>query len=476
MDLSTLTISQLHQDYLQGKYSVTELVKAYLSRIKKYNPLLNAYLTISDNYALEQARILDSELRNKQVLIKKYPLFGVPIALKDLYLTKGIRTTAGSKVLEDYIPQYSSTAWERLREAGAILLGKTNLDQWGYGGSGENSDFGPTKNPWDQTRVAGGTSSGSAAAVASDLCLVAGGTDTGGSIRNPSSFCGVVGLKPTYGRVSRYGIIAQTPSFDSIGHLSKSVWDCAKYLEVTAGNDSHDATTPKNKVLKYTEILSRSFNLNQVKIGIPQEYFIKGIDQDVENSVKQAIKTLAANGARVKQISLPHTEYGVPTYYIIVFSETSSNRGRYDGIRFGHDRTYFTDEAKRRIMLGTFSLSAGYYDAYYKKATKVRTLIKKDFEDAFKRVDVIITPVMPTPAFKFGERQDPLQMYLADIFTAPINLSGVPGLAVPCGFSKNKLPIGMQIIGPHFSEPLLFQVGHAYQQITDWHTRRPQLV
>jgi len=307
------------------------------------------------------------------------------------------------------------------------------------------------------------------------MCLATGGTDTGGSIRSPASFCGLVGLKPTYGRVSRYGIVAMTSSLDSIGHLTKTVWDSAKYLEVTAGKDPYDATSADENVPQYTKNLKNQINWRSLKIGIPKEFFGKGVDVDVKQSLKDALKLMENSGVEISEISLPHTEYGVPSYYIIATSETSSNRGKYDGIRYGNNRTSFTDEAKRRIMLGTFSLSAGYYEAYYKKAMQVRTLIIEDFAKAFNKVDIIITPVVPHPAFKFGEKQDPLQMYRTDIFTGLVNLAGLPALALPCGFSKENLPIGMQIIGPQFTENLLLKIGYAYQNLTSWHKDKPKL-
>lgn len=386
------------------------------------------------------------------------PLLGIPIALKDIFLTKGLRTTAGSKVLKNYIPQYDATVVKKLKDAGAVIIGKTNCDAWGHGSSGENSDFGPTKNPFNQNYVPGGSSSGSATAVASDFCLAATGTDTGSSVRLPASFCNVVGLKPTYGKVSRYGIVAMASSLDSIGHFTKTVEDSALFLKVTAGKDKFDATTPNVPV--------PDFDLNKtkkVKIGIPKEYFAKGLDALIKEKIEQALKFYEKEGFEIINISLPHTEYAVACYYVIQPSEVSSNLARYDGIRYGNDRSSFGDEAARRIMLGTFTLSSGYIDAYYKKAMKVRTLIKKDFDDAFKKVDAIITPVSPTLPWKIGEKvNDPLKMYLSDVFMVPANLAGIPGLAVPIGFA-DELPVGMQILGPHFSEELLFRLGHFYE-------------
>ena len=467
-NLNQLTIKQALEGMKKKEFSSLELVEACLEQIKKYDRKINAFITISEQSAREEAKRIDKNPQGRS-------LEGIPIGLKDLFLTSGVRTTAGARVLDNYIPQFDATVVSKLKKAGAIIIGKLNQDQWGYGASGENSDYGVTRNPWDLSRVPGGSSSGPGASLAAQMCLATGGTDTGGSIRNPASFCGVVGLKPTYGRVSRYGIVAMTSSLDSIGHLTKTVWDCAKYLEVTAGKDPFDATTAEEKVPFYTKYLNNQFNWKNLKIGIPKEFFGKGVDPDVNQSLKEVVKLMENKKAKISKISLPHAEYGIPTYYIIVTSETSSNRGKYDGIRYGNSRSSFTDEAKRRIMLGTYSLSAGYYDAYYKKAMQVKTLIIKDFAEAFNKVDIIISPVVPYPAFKFGEKRDPLQMYRTDIFTNLVNLAGLPALALPCGFSKENLPIGMQIIGPQFTEDLLFSVGHAYQGMTNWHKLKPKL-
>ena len=475
MDLSKLTITTLHQGYQAGDFSVTYITQAYLDRIKKYNPVLNAYITVTDKYALKKANELDAKFKKTTDIIKQLPLFGVPIALKDLYLTRDIRTTAASKVLDDYIPQYSATAWEKLEKAGVILLGKTNCDAWAHGASGENSDYGPAKNPWNVKYVPGGSSSGAGVAIAADMALIATGTDTGGSIRSPACFCNVVGLKPTYGRVSRSGVIAMASSTDSIGHLARTVKDVARVLSVTAGKSPLDATTPNVPVPPYHKQLNQ---LNsKITFGLPKEYYAENLDPQVSKQIEQAIHAYEKSGHNIKSISLPHTKYATAVYYIIQPSEVSSNLARYDGIRYGDDRSKFGDEAKRRIMLGTYSLSSGYYDAYYKKAMQVRTLIKQDYDQAFKQVDVILAPVSPTPPFKLGEKvDDPLQMYLADIFVESANLAGVPGLAVPCGFTRELLPVGFQLIGPHFSEQLLFQAGYAYQQVTDWHLKKPKLV
>lgn len=469
MNLNNLTIQQALSGFKNKDFSCVDLASNCFSKIKRHDNQINSFITLNEQNALEEAKEIDNNYQNR-------PLEGIPIALKDIYCTKDLKTTAASKVLTDFVPQYDATVVRKLKEAGAIIIGKTNLDAWAHGASGENSDFGPTKNPWDLSKVPGGSSSGSAAALACDMCMASGGTDTGGSIRQPASFCNLVGLKPTYGRVSRFGIIAMASSLDTVGHFTKTVWDSAKYLEATAGHDPLDGTTPEVKVPKYTDLLYKKTNIKGLKIGLPKEYFVKGLDSQVENITKTAIKKLESLGVEIVEISLPNTEYGIAVYYIIMSSEVSSNLGRYDGIRYANDRSCFSDEAKRRIMLGTYALSAGYYDAYYKKAMKVRTLLRQDFSKAFEKVDCIATPVSPTPAFELGAKQDPLQMYLADIFTAPASLAGLPGLSVPCGFTKEKLPVGLQLLGPQFREDLLFQVGHVYEQNTDWHKKRPELV
>lgn len=460
MKLNKLTIKNALDGLKKKEFSSEELTRSYLEEIEKKKSL-NAFITVDEKGAIEQAKEADQLFSNSAIeQLNNYPLLGIPIALKDIFLTKGIKTTAGSKVLSDYIPQYDATVVKKLKDAGAVIIGKTNCDAWAHGSSGENSDFGPTKNPWNTKYVPGGSSSGSAVAVASDMCLAATGTDTGGSLRLPASFCNVVGLKPTYGRVSRYGIVAMSSSMDSIGHFTKTVEDSAIFLNVTAGKDPMDATTPPELVPNYQKSLK---DLKKIKIGIPKEYFGKGLDKKVEEQVKKAIKFFDKEKFEIIEVSLPHTEYAIACYYVILFSEVSSNLARYDGIRYGNDRSAFGDEAVRRIILGTFTLSAGYIDAYYKKAMRVRTLIKKDFDDAFKKVDAIIAPVSPTLPWKIGEKvNNPLAMYLSDVLTVPANLAGIPGLSVPIGFVDG-LPVGMQILGPHFSEELLFQIGHAYE-------------
>ena len=454
MSLNTISIKQAREGLSKKKFSSEELVNACLFEIKK-GKSLNAFITVCEKEALEKARLSDKKIKEEVDL----PLLGIPISLKDIYLTKGIKTTAGSRILEDYIPQYSATVVKNLEDAGAIIVGKTNCDAWAHGSSGENSDYGHTKNPWNEEYVPGGSSSGSAVSVAANMALSSTGSDTGGSIRLPASFCNVVGLKPTYGRVSRYGIVAMASSLDSIGHFTKNVDDSALMLSITAGKDPNDATTPDNKVDAYENYLNKG--VKNIKIGIPKEYFLEGLDKRIKEKIKNSIKLLETQGANIEYISLPHTQYAVACYYIIQPAEVSSNLARYDRIRYGNDRSFFGDEAKRRIMLGTYVLSSGYYDAYYKKAMRVRTLVKKDFDNAFKKVDVIITPVSPTLPWKIGEKtSDPLAMYLSDIYTVTANLAGIPGLSVPIGFIDN-LPVGMQILGPHFSEGKLFQAGKA---------------
>ena len=459
MNLNELTIIQALHGLKNKEFSSQELVGSCLNRIKKLNPTLNAFITICEKEP------------------SGYPLLGIPIGVKDIYCTKGIKTTAGSNVLANYTPVYDATVVERLKKAGAVIMGKTNLDAWAHGSSGENSDFGATKNPWNLKFVPGGSSSGSAAAIAADMVLMATGTDTGGSIRLPASFCNVVGLKPTYGLVSRYGVVAMASSLDTMGYFTKDVSDSAFILSIIAGKDPLDSTTLPKPVPDYLKNLK--MGIKNLKIGIPKEYFIKGIDKKIAEQIKLALKILEKLGAKLIEVSLPHTQYAMAAYYIIQPAEVSSNLARYDGIRFGFSRTEFGDEAKRRIMLGTYVLSSGYYEAYYLKAMKVRTLIKKDFDSAFKKVDVLVAPVSPTLPFKLGEKtEDPLKMYLSDIFTVTANLAGIPGLAIPAGFVKSStasLPVGIQILGPQFSEELLFQVGYAFEQTTNWHKIKPKL-
>lgn len=484
-DITSLTIETANNLLLKKKIKAQELTSAFIKRAKQINPKLNSFITISESEANTQAKKVDKLISNGD---KLNPLAGIPLAIKDLFSTKGIKTTAGSKVLENYIPPYNATVIKKLNDAQAVIVGKTNLDAWGHGSSGENSDFGPTRNPYDQTRVPGGSSSGSGVAVASNACLGAMGTDTGSSIRLPAAFCNLVGLKPTYGLVSRSGVIAMASSLDSVGHLTKTIFDSATILNVTAGKDIFDSTTSDNEACDYTRNIDRG--VKNLKIGLPKEYF-NNLDKEIKVKTLEAVHTLEKLGAKIQELSLPHTDYAVATYYIIQPSEVSSNLARYDGIRFGYNRDKFGEEAKRRIILGTFTLSSGYYDAYYLKAMKVRRLIKEDFDKAFKKVNVLICPTSPSLPFKIGEKSgDPLKMYLSDIFLTSQNLAGVPSLNVPCGFIKNPsihstssvqassgqgLPVGMQIVGPHFSEELLYQAGCAYEQETKFYEKKPNL-
>jgi len=446
---------------LKKKFSAVELIDSYLEKINKHK-YLNAFLTVSSESAYSEAKGID-KLVDVGIAGDQYPLLGSVIAHKDLFLTKGVRTTAGSKVLESFIPEYSATVVEREKSAGSIMIGKTNCDAWAHGASGENSDFGPTLNPWNREFVPGGSSSGSAVSVAAGLSLISTGTDTGGSIRQPANFCGVVGLKPTYGAVSRYGVIAMASSLDSIGCFAGTVEDVETIFNVTKGEDGFDSTV-KN--------IENHKPKDRLKIGIPKEYFTEGMDAEVEKAVTEAIESFKNEGIDFVDVSLPNTKYAISVYYIVQPAEVSSNLGRYDGIRFGNGRDLFGAEAKRRIMLGTYVLSAGYYDAYYLKAQKVRTKMTRDFDNVFTEVDALIAPVSPTAAFKLGEKAtDPLQMYLADIFTAGANLAGIPGLAIPSGFSKNGLPLGFQLMGPKFSENTLFELGKLYQHAVGYRPR-----
>lgn len=453
-----LTIKETREGLINKKFSAVELVDEYLAKIGKCQDL-NAFLTISDGVAYSEAKEID-KLIESGITEDQYPLLGAVVAHKDLFLTKGVRTTAASKVLESFIPEYSATVVERDKKAGAVMIGKTNCDAWAHGASGENSDFGPTLNPWNGKYVPGGSSSGSACSVASGMSLIATGTDTGGSIRQPANFCGVTGLKPTYGAVSRYGVVAMSSSLDSIGSFGHTVADVETVFNVTKGEDGFDSTVKNGEAQKPKA---------KLKIGIPKEYFTEGLDEEVERSLMEVIKVFRGSGIQIVDVTLPNTKYAISVYYIVQPAEVSSNLGRYDGIRYGSSRNTFGAEAKRRIMLGTFVLSAGYYDAYYLKAQKVRSKIINDFDEVFKKVDVLIAPVSPTSAFKLGEKaSDPLKMYLADIYTSPANLAGIPGLAVPSGFNKLGLPLGFQLLGPRFSEQTLFTLGKMFQEITGY--------
>ncbi len=485
MSLAALTLCVAGEKLRAGEISSVELTKAVFERIAATEERIHAYLTLDREAALDQAQRADARLRAKD---SNSALLGIPIALKDNFLTRGLRTTCASKILGEFVPPYDATTVQRLRDAGAVIVGKTNLDEFAMGSSVENSAFFPTQNPWNLERIPGGSSGGSAAAVAADQCTAALGTDTGGSIRQPAACCGVVGLKPTYGRVSRYGIIAFASSMDQVGPLTKDVRDSALLLEAIAGHDPADSTSASCAVPRYGTVLTG--DIKGLRVGIPKEYFITGMQPDVERAVRLAIDQLQKHGAVIEEISLPHTEYAVAVYYVVATAEASSNLARYDGMRYG-DRadakdlteTYmitrdegFGAEVKRRIMLGTYALSAGYYDAYYLKAQRVRTLIKRDFDRAFERCDVIVTPTAPTTAFKLGEKtHDPLQMYLSDIYTIAVNLAGLPALSLPCGFDDDGLPIGMQIIGKHFDEAIILHLAHHYEQATEWHRKKPRI-
>lgn len=477
--LNKLTIKQAKEGLKNKKFCSVELAKACLERIKATNDKLNAFITVTEKEAIEQAKKADNLLASKGETFRAQPLLGIPIAVKDMYSTLDVKTTAGSHVLEDYISPYDSTVLGKLKAAGAVIIGKTNQDAWAHGSSGENSDFGPTKNPWNTEYVPGGSSSGSAVAVATDMAFGAMGTDTGGSIRLPASFTSTVGLKPTYGRVSRYGIVAMASSHDAIGHFTKTVEDSALILGVTAGKDDNDATTSSQDVPDYKKNLQKG--AKELRIGIDPDFFSKHIDNESANLLKNAHNLIKNTlGAEIiPDIALPHSKYANACYYIIQTSEVSSNLARYDGIRYGNNRDKFGEEAKRRIILGTHALSSGYYDQYYNRASQIRSKLIEDFKKVFEKVDVIIAPVSPTPPWKIGEKvDDPLKMYLSDVFTVTANLTGLPALSIPIGFTKNGLPVGMQILALHFSEELLFQVGHAYEQATqneDWRKKEPDL-
>ncbi len=480
--LHQLTVHAAAAGLVAGHFSAVELTRSLLARIEQVDGRVCAYLTVAGEQVLAQAAESD-RLRAQG---DNRPLLGIPLAIKDVLSTQGLVTTAGSKILAGYLPPYTATAVQRLQDAGALLIGKTNTDEFAMGSSTENSGYFTTHNPWNLARVPGGSSGGSAAAVAADETLAALGTDTGGSVRQPAALCGVVGLKPSYGRVSRYGLIAYGSSLDQIGPITKDVQDAALLLGVMAGHDPHDSTSLEAPVHDYTASLSG--DIRGLRVGVPAEYFIDGMGPDVEAAVRAAIEHLARLGAEIVPIHLPNTDKALPVYYLIATAEASANLSRFDGIRFGPGGSAerlldnyrqvrgrgFGREVKQRIMLGTYALSAGYYDAYYLKAQQVRTLIKRDFETAFAAVDVIVSPTSPTTAFPIGEKaDDPLAMYLADIFTVSLNLSGMCGISIPCGFDRNELPIGLQILGPSLGEELILRAAHAYEQTTDWHTRRP---
>ena len=472
------TLVELNKKFIQKPKSVSDHLLKALKNVDEKEDELNAFVTVTAESALVEAQ------ESVERYISKKPkniLDGIAVGIKDVFCTKGIRTTASSKMLDSFVPVYDATVIKKLKNAGAIIVGKNNCDAWAHGASTENSDYGVTSNPWDKTRVSGGSSGGSAAAVAAGECVYSIGSDTGGSIRQPAGFCGVVGLKPTYGRVSRYGLIAMASSLDCVGPIANTVEDVAMIMEIIAGHDVKDSTSVDIPVPKYSKFLDKP--LTGKKVGWVKEFFEMGLDPEISKAINVARKEFEKLGAEFVEVELPHLKYGVPVYYIIQPAEVSSNLGRYDGIKYGHSATtsdnlidhYFKSrdegfgaEAKRRIMLGTFVLSAGYYDAYYNKAMKVRTLIKQDFEKALTKVDVILSPVSPTTAFKIGEKtNDPLQMYLADIYTAAINLAGNPALSLPCGFDKGCLPIAMQLIGKHFDEETVLNFGHMYETNTE---------
>jgi aspartyl-tRNA(Asn)/glutamyl-tRNA(Gln) amidotransferase subunit A len=483
--LTNLTIAEALKQLDQKAISSVELTQAYLERIQQHDPTIQAYLTVTADSALASAEAADKARAQGE----QKPLLGIPLAIKDVLSTQDVQTTCGSQILKGYEPLYDATAVSRLKQAGMVMLGKLNMDEFAMGSSTENSSYQTTRNPWDTSRVPGGSSGGSAAAVSAHLAAGALGTDTGGSIRQPGAFCALAALKPSYGRVSRYGLVAFGSSLDTAGPLAHTVEDVAHILQVIAGHDPLDSTTVNVPVPDYHKALSG--DIKGLRIGIAKEYFIDGMQPEVEQAVRAAIAHLKSLGAEIVEISLPHTEYSLPVYYIIAPAEASANLARYDGIRFGPKidkgemwATYkatrgqgFGAEVKRRIMLGTYALSAGYYDAYYGKAQAVRTLIKQDFDQAFATVDAIVAPTTPSTAFKIGENtNDPLKMYLEDVFTLPPSLAGICGLNVPCGFDVQGLPIGLQILGKAFGEDTILRVGHAYEQSTEWHTQRPALV
>jgi aspartyl-tRNA(Asn)/glutamyl-tRNA(Gln) amidotransferase subunit A len=485
MDLCKLTIHEAHDLLTKGEITSVELTSAVLDRIEEVEDRVGAYITLVGERAMSDAAEADKVIRKGQGEM----LTGIPLAIKDVLCAEGIRTTCGSKILQDFIPPFSSPIVGKFSEANAVIVGKTNMDEFAMGSSTEHSAVKPTRNPWDLMRIPGGSSGGSAAAVAADECIGAIGTDTGGSIRQPASHCGVVGIKPTYGRVSRFGLVAFASSLDQIGPVAKDVTDSAILMNAICGYDPNDSTSVPKDVPDYTEALQTG--LKGVVVGIPEEYFAEGLNEEVAQAVDNAVEVIEKLGATRKPVSLPHTEYAVAVYYLIAPAEASSNLARYDGVRYGFRdggaddliQMYrdtrskgFGSEVQRRIIIGTYALSAGYYDAYYKKASQVRTLIMRDFAQAFETCDVLLAPVAPTPAFKLGEKlEDPLAMYLSDIYTLPPSLAGIAGMSVPCGFSGQGLPIGLQILGKHFDEEELIRVAYNFEQATDFHTKKPNL-
>jgi len=485
MKLYQMTAHQLHQLLLRKEVTSREITESVLRRVEEVEGRIHAYITLTPEMALEQSAAADLRIQKGEA----GPMTGIPLAIKDLICTQGVRTTCGSHILENFIPPYDATVTQKLKAAGAVFIGKANMDEFAMGSSTENSSFGPTRNPWDLDRIPGGSSGGSAAAVAADECIVSLGSDTGGSIRQPAACCGIVGMKPTYGRVSRYGLVAFASSLDQIGPFGKDVRDTALLLNAISGHEPRDSTSVDLPVPDYTQALVE--DVRGMVLGVPRETFGQGVDPEVAGSVREAIEVLKRLGAKTVDVSLPHSDYALAVYYIIAPCEASSNLARYDGVKYGfrargtedlldmYQETRwqgFGAEVKRRIMLGTYALSAGYYDAYYLKASRVRTLIRKDFEEAFQKCDALILPTAPTPAFRVGEKvDDPLQMYLSDIFTIPCNLAGLPGLSLPCGFTGKGLPVGLQILGNFFQEEKILRVAWAYEQNTEHHRRKPKL-
>ncbi|MDM5356856.1 Asp-tRNA(Asn)/Glu-tRNA(Gln) amidotransferase subunit GatA [Peribacillus sp. ACCC06369] len=486
MSLFEQKVSELHERLHKKEISVTDLVNESYERIGQVEDKVKAFLTLDEENARNQAKRLDDQLVKGE---NEGALFGMPIGVKDNIVTKNLRTTCASKILENFDPIYDATVVQKLQQAETVTIGKLNMDEFAMGSSNENSAFQATRNPWNTDYVPGGSSGGSAASVASGEVLFSLGSDTGGSIRQPAAYCGVVGLKPTYGRVSRFGLVAFASSLDQIGPVTRTVEDNAYLLEAISGVDPMDSTSANVDVPNFVNSLTG--DVRGLKIAVPKEYLGEGVGEEARNSVLEALKVLEGLGAEWEEVSLPHSKYALAAYYLLSSSEASANLSRFDGVRYGHRTDNaetliemykqtraegFGDEVKRRIMLGTFSLSSGYYDAYYKKAQKVRTLIKKDFEDVFEKYDVIVGPTTPTPAFKIGEKvDDPLTMYANDILTIPVNLAGVPGISVPCGFAANGLPLGLQMIGKHFDESTIYRAAHAFEQATDFHKQFPKL-
>jgi len=485
MELHQLTIHELQKLIQNGEVSSMQITRSVFSRIDEVEERVHSYIRLMKDEALAAAARADEDIKKGNIR----PLTGIPVALKDIVCTKGIPTTCGSNILHNFVPPYNATVVEKLSAAGAVFVGKANMDEFAMGSSTETSFFGPTCNPWDLERIPGGSSGGSATAVAADECIASIGSDTGGSIRQPAALCGVVGMKPTYGRVSRFGLIAFASSLDQIGPFTKDVEDCAIMMNVLAGYDPRESTSVKMEVPDYRQFIGR--DISGWKVGIPKEYFVEGIDPEVSAAINGAIDTVKKCGGQCIDISLPHTQYSVAVYYIIAPAEASSNLARYDGVKYGfrasgerdlmemYRKTRmegFGEEVKRRIMIGTYALSAGYYDAYYGKASQVRALIRRDFDEAFRECDIILTPTTPTPAFKIGEKtDDPLQMYLSDIFTISTNLAGIPGISVPCGFTAAGLPIGVQFLAGHFEEGKLLQIASAFEKNAAIEKRRPSL-